>query len=239
LPPAANLSRLAAFVSVPLSMLPMLGCSSASLSQVPVTAAPPPKDDGKTAEGVGGGLSHSAALEELKIAPVGIVTDKQGSLRFPLPDALHWTRVKFFGVESLVGFRYGKEHHAVVAGTIVHVPLDAPQGTCAKTFEDWAMPWVRTFEVDITREAPRAFPWDNRIVDVDLLYARAATLATREGYAVAYGSYPAWPGACLILGIAVPAREDEERARAVRDRFAQEVLPHVRIVAKEEPKGRY
>jgi hypothetical protein len=76
-------------------------------------------------------------------------------------------------------------------------------------------------------------------VDVDVLYARAATLAMREGYAVAYGAYPAWPGACLILGIAVPAREDEERARAVRDRFAQEVLPHVRVLAREEPKERY
>jgi hypothetical protein len=238
-PDSRKPSRLPAFLCLVALLLTLLACSSASLSQVPVTAAPPPKDDGKTAEGVGGGLSHSAALEELKIAKVGLVTDKQGSLRFPLPDAPHWTRVKFFGIESLVGFRYGKEHHAVVAGTIVHVPLDAPQGACAKTFEEWAMPWVRTFEVDITREAPRAFPWDGRIVDVDLLYARAATLATREGYAVAYGSYPAWPGACLILGIAVPAREDEERARAVRDRFAQEVLPHVRVLAKDEPPGRY
>jgi hypothetical protein len=219
-----------------------LSCSSASLSQVPVTAAPPPKDDGKTAEGVGGGLSHSAALEELKIAKVGYVVDKQGSIRFPLPDAPHWTRVKFFGIESLVGFRYGKEHHAVVAGTVVHVPADATQSdgrACGKAFEDWAAPWVKTFEVDIERDAPRAFPWETRIVDVDVLYARAATLAMREGYAVAYGAYPAWPGACLILGIAVPAREDEERARAVRDRFAQEVLPHVRVLAREEPKERY
>jgi hypothetical protein len=220
-------------------VLGLAGCSSASLSQVPVTAAPPPKDDGKTAEGVGGGLSHSAALEELKIAKVGFVIDKQGSVRFPLPDAPHWTRVKFFGIESLVGFRYGKEHHAVVAGTVIHVPPDAPQGECGKAFESWAAPWVKAFEVDIEREAPRAFPWETRIVDVDVLYARAATLAMREGYAVAYGSYPAWPGACLILGIAVPAREDEERARAVRDRFAQEVLPRVRVLVKEEPKERY
>ena len=219
--------------------LPAAGCSSASLSQVPVAAASPPKDDGKTAEGVGGGLSHSAALEELKIAPVGFVVDKQMSVRFPLPDAPHWTRVKFFGVQSLVGFRYGKEHHAVVAGTIIHVPQGAPQGACAKSFEEWAMPWVKTFEVDIERDAPRAFPWNTQIVDVDVLYARAATLAMREGYAVAYGAYPAWPGSCLVLGIAVPAREDEERARAVRDRFAQEVLPHVRILAAEEPKERY
>jgi hypothetical protein len=101
------------------------------------------------------------------------------------------------------------------------------------------MPWVQAFEVEIQRDPPRAVPWHTRIVDIDLLYARAATLAAREGYAVAYGAYPAWPGACLILGIAVPAREDEERARQVRDRFAQEVLPRVQVIAEEEPKERY
>jgi hypothetical protein len=212
---------------------------SSSLSNVPVAAAPPPKDDGRTAEGVGGGLTHSAALEELKIAPMAPVVDAQRSIRFPLPDGRRWARVKFFGVESLVGFRYGREHHAVVAGTIVHLPLDAPQGACTTSFEDWATPWIRAFDVEIVRDPPRAFPWNTRIVDVDLLFARAATLAMREAYAVAYAAYPAWPGACLVFGIAVPARDDEERARAVRDRFVQEVLPRLRILANEEPKARF
>ncbi len=215
-------------------------CSSTtSLSSVPVAAAPPPKDDGQSAEGVGGGLAHSAALEQLKIAPVGFVIDQQRSIRFPLPDASHWTRVRFWGIESLVGFRYGKEHHAVVGATIMHVAPDAPQGACTATFEQWATPWVQAFEVELNREPPRAIAWRAKIVDIDLLNARAATLAMREGYAVAYAAYSAWPGACLVLGIAVPAREDEERARAVRDRFAQEVLPRVQVLRAEEPKGRF
>jgi hypothetical protein len=233
LPPLFHLAPLVAWV------LAFGGCSTSSLSNVPVAAAPPPKDDGKSAEGVGGGLTHSAALEQLKIAPFGFVVDKQVSIRIPLPDAPHWTRVRFWGVESLAGFRYGKEHHAVVGATITHVDPDAPQGACTKAFEEWAMPWVQTFEVELKRDPPRAIPWHAKIVDIDLLYARAATLAMREGYAVAYAAYPAWPGACLILGIAVPAREDEERARAVRDRFAQEVLPHVQVIAKDEPRERY
>ena len=236
MPTPSLVHRVSGFAALALSLG---ACSSASLSNVPVAAVPPPKDDGKSAEGLGGGLSHSAALEELKVAPTGFVIDRQRSVRFPLPDAPHWTRVKFFGVESLVGFRYGKEHNAVVAATITHVPADAPQGACTRSFEDWAMPWVQAFEVEIVREPPRALAWNARIVDVDLLYARAATLAAREGYAVAYGAYPAWPGACLIVGIAVPAREDEARARQVRDRFAQEVLPRVQVIAAEEPKERY
>jgi len=40
-------------------------------------------------------------------------------VRVGLPDADHWMRVKFWGVKSLVGFRYGKDHHAIVAGFIV------------------------------------------------------------------------------------------------------------------------
>src|ERR1700689_3490023 len=75
LPPLFYLAPLAACVSA------LSGCSTSSLSNVPVAAAPPPKDDGKSAEGVGGGLTHSAALEQLKIAPFGFVVDKQASIR--------------------------------------------------------------------------------------------------------------------------------------------------------------
>jgi hypothetical protein len=41
------------------------------------------------------------------------------------------------------------------------------------------------------------------------------------------------------VGIAVPSRDDSERARQVRDRFAQEVLPKIEVIAAEEPKERY
>ena len=44
---------------------------------------------------------------------------------------------------------------------------------------------------------------------------------------------------CLVLGIAIPARDELERARAVRDRFAAEVLPKLRITSKQEPKEAY
>jgi len=43
----------------------------------------------------------------------------------------------------------------------------------------------------------------------------------------------------LILGIAIPARGELERAKAVRDRFAAEVLPMVRVTAATEPKEMY
>jgi signal transduction histidine kinase len=86
-----------------------------------VPAAAPPKDDGSAAQGGGGGTAHAAAMEQLKIGKLEAKADKQNSVRLPLPDGSNWTRVKFWGVPSLVGFRYGKDHHAIVGGWIIEV----------------------------------------------------------------------------------------------------------------------
>ncbi len=218
------------------------GCSASSTnvaSPTHVAAIPPPKDDGKPSEGGTGGSEHSAALEELKIAPVTIRTDKQGALRIPLPDAGRWTRVKFWGVPSTVGFRYGKDHHAIVAGFVTHVDDNKVQGACLKSFENWATPWIEMFDADVTHEPPLAFSWKGQIVDVDVLTVKSETLAQHDTYAAAYAGYPAWKGACLIVGIAIPARDDEARAREVRDRYASELLPKVDTTMADEPKEQF
>lgn len=227
-------------------------CSSAAGPQAPsrpVVAAPPPTDDGKEARGGDGGEAHSARLEQLKIAPVLPRGDKQASVLIPLPDGANWTRVRFMTVPSLVGFRYGKDHHAIVAAFVTHVDDNAAQGACNKSFESWATPWIEAFEVDLKHEAPSAFPWSPpsdasspkvvSIVDVDPVFAKTATVLSRESYAAAWSAYPAWSKACLVVGVAVPARDDEPRAREVRDRFVREVFPKVTVTSKTEPKERY
>jgi hypothetical protein len=233
-----------------------LGCSSTSLPtsspsrRAVVAPAPPPKDDGKTAQGGPGGDAHSAALEQLRVAPFGPKTDKQSSVVVPLPDAPNWTRVRFLTVPGLVGFRYGKSHHAIVAGFVTHVDDNAVDGACTRSFESWATPWVEAFEVDVHHDAPAAFPWALpgageggarriAIVEVDPLMARTATLLSRELYAAAWVAYPVWDRACLVVGVAIPARDDEPRAREVRDRFVKEVFPKVVVTAATEPKERY
>jgi hypothetical protein len=239
-------------------------CTSASLPSATPTRAvapsPPPKDDGKPAQGGNGGDLHSAALEQLRIAATAPRTDKQNSIAIPLPDAPNWTRVRFLTVPGLVGFRYGKSHHAIVAGFVTHVDDNTVEGACSKSFEKWAMPWIEAFEVDLHHDAPSAFPWTLptapvqrppagtpltvapktiAIVDVDPLFAKTATVLSRETYAAAWAAYPAWDKACLIVGVAVPARDDEPRARDVRDRFVKEVFPKVVVTATVEPKERY
>jgi hypothetical protein len=221
-----------------------LGCSAAVPPRppqpiLPVAPAPPPKDDGLPSQGGEGGQAHAAALEQLRVARATWRADRQGSVRIELPDAAHWTRVKFWGVKSLVGYRYGKDHHAIVAAFVVHVDDETAPGACSAAFEQWAQPYVDSFEVAIEHDPPRAVPWNGKIVDIDALVARTATLGVHDEYAVAYATYPAWKRACIVMGVAIPARDELERAKAVRDRFATDLLPRMRVLSAEEPKERY
>lgn len=210
-----------------------------STAHLPVAAAPPPRDDGKAAQGGTGGTEHAAALEQLKAAPLRGATDRQNSVRILLPDARRWTRVRFWGQPSLVGFRYGKDHHAIVGGVVTHVPDNTVPGACSKSFEAWAGPLLESFDVEVKHEPPAAFVWRREIVELESVVAKTATLIDRDTYLVAFANYPAWKGACLVIGVAVPAREDEPRARAVRDRFAKEVLPALEVLTETEPPERY
>lgn len=253
----ASPTAVARAIGVALSLAGAAGCSTASGAPPsrPVAAAPPPKDDGKSAQGGNGGQTHSAALEQLKIAPVVAKTDKQSSVAIPLPDGDHWTRVRFLTLKSLVGYRYGKDHHAIFAGFVTHVDDNAVQGACSKSFEQYATPFVDAFEVELKHETPTAFTWSAppppapkgerpvrkiSIIDVDALHAKTATILARESYEAAWAAYPVWGDkACLVLGIAVPARDDPQRAKEVRDRFLRDVFPKVVVNGHEEPKERY
>jgi hypothetical protein len=239
-----------------ISLLSGCGAREKPAPNVPVAAASPPKDDGGAARGGAGGDDHSAALEQLKMSPLGRKTDREQTLRVSLPDAEHWTRVRFLTVKSLVAFRYGKEHHAIFAGFVSHVRDNTEQGACTKSMEQWATPYIEAFEVELAHGSPAAFAWSPladvrvpaskprgpkaiEIVEVDVLRANVATVLLRENYEAAWAAYPAWGrSACLALGIAVPIRNDPERARIVRDRFVQEVFPNVELSGSTEPTDR-
>jgi hypothetical protein len=224
--------------------------NSAQQSSRPVAPASPPKDDGKSAQGGPGGTEHAAALEQLKTASIVLKGDKQNAVLVPLPDAEHWTRVRFLTLKSLVGFRYGKDHHAIFAGFVTHVDDNTVQGACNKSFEQWATPWIEAFEVELKHDTPVAFPWTApvrpnetkkiAIVDVDPVHAKTATVLARESYEAAWSAYPAWGStACLVMGVAVPVRDDPARAKEVRDRFVREVFPKLVVTGHDEPKERY
>jgi hypothetical protein len=192
-------------------------------------------------------MAHSAALEQLRTAPLVMRDDKQGSVRLALPDGDNWTRVKFWGVPSLVGFRYGKDHHGIVGAFVTHVDDHSLEGACAKSFEQFAVPTIQMFDVELSHDPPLGFAWRNpqtpkaapHILSADLLVARTATVAARDTYAASWSAYPVWKNACLIVGVAIPSRDDEPRARSARDRFAKDVFKTVEILTPDEPKERY
>lgn len=228
-----------------IALLLILGCASKPPAAPAVVTAAPPVDDGKPAKGGSGGNEHYAALEQLKTASLSTRTDKQESVALDLPDGEHWTRVRFWTVKSLFGFRYGKEHHAIVGGYVLKVPDNKAPGACTKAFEEWARPWVETFDVDVKRERDASFAWLRNSGDKPItltthrLAAETSVLAMNDVYKGTYVGYPAWEGGCLIVGVAVPERGDVGRAEAVRERMANDVLPKVRILTDKEPPEVY
>ena len=240
--PGVRLAACAGFLVPFLPLVSLLGCSGAPPARralAPVAARSAAEGRRAARQGGRGGQEHAAALEQLHVATLGWRDDRQGSVASSCPTRAHWTRVKFWGVKSLVGFRYGKDHHAIVGGFVIHVDDDdararaARRSSSGRSRTSTRSRWSST----TTRRGPS--PWNGKIVDIDSLVASTATLGVHDEYAVAYATYPAWTGACLVLGVAVPARDELERAKAVRDRFATEILPHVKVMSQEEPKERY
>jgi len=215
-------------------------CASRRATVVrPVAPQSPPEDDGLPSQETQGGLEHAQALEELGVAPLGWALDHQHSIRVMLPDAPHWLRVRLWTVKTLVTFRYGKDHHALVAGAVLHVPNENAPQACTQAVENRAQKWIDAFSIVISHDRPQAFPWDGKIVDVDPFVATIATLGNHEQYAAAYATFPAWPGACLILGVTIPSRGELTRAKAARDRFVRDVFPKVQLLAQKEPPQAY
>jgi hypothetical protein len=64
---------------------------------------------------------------------------------------------------------------------------------------------------------------------------QVATVVAHGTYECAYAAYPAWKDTCLVIGVAIPSRDDDARARALRDRFARELLPNVKVSASAPP----
>lgn len=190
--------------------------------------------------------AHAAALEQLAIAPFEARTDRQKSVRILLPDMSSWRRVRFLGIKSLVGFRYGIDHHAV-AGAFVMDVKDRTPATCQQAFERWAKPWLETFEVEYQFDKPVGFTWRNtlrpndppEILSAVTLSARTTSVLAHDSYHATYAIYPAWPDKCLVVGMATVARGEDERAKKARDRFAQEVFSKLELTSEAAPTKSY
>src|SRR5690606_14533247 len=132
----------------------VVGCGTGSTPPAqPPAKAQPPSPESVTRDHPGGDSDqpHAAALTRLLESPWGHRVDKDDQLMVPLPDAEHWKRVRYFGVDHFVGFRYGKDHHAMVAVFVQKVePDDLTSEKCLRRFEQWGRPLIQPFDVDFS-----------------------------------------------------------------------------------------
>jgi len=174
---------------------------------------------------------HEAALDRLLKESWGWRNDKQDALHVPLPDWKNWRRIRYFGVPTFVGFRYGDDHHAVIAVWV----RDADEGTtpdqCLENFEKWGEPTAHSFSVKVQDPVVTRLPWNPMAnpkgdgsleIVVKSVNAEISTLFSNKSYAAAYGAYVMWPKTCTIFGVAVPVRDSAELARDVRDRYVND-----------------
>jgi hypothetical protein len=174
---------------------------------------------------------HDAALARLLKESWGWRNDKQDALHVPLPDWKNWRRIRYFGVPSFVGFRYGDDHHAVIAIWVRETDEGTTPDQCLEKFEKWGEPTAHSFSVKVSDPTVTRSPW-NPVpgpapegpleVVVKSVDAEVSTLFAKTSYAAAYAGYVMWPKTCTIFGIAVPIRDSDELARQVRDRYVSD-----------------
>jgi hypothetical protein len=193
----------------------------------PIPARPkPPTPESVTLKEPGGDAEdkQEAALFRQLDQAWGQRVDKDDQLLVPLPDAEHWKRVRFWGVEHFVGFRYGNEHHAFTVGFVQEVPAGTPvtSDTCMRRFEQWGRPQTKPFDVKFGPFAVEHQKWRDQRLEVHLVDGQVSIGFSTTSFSAAWAAYPAYSDGCLIYAIAVPWREHPDLAKLVRDRFVKE-----------------
>jgi hypothetical protein len=237
-----------------LGALALCACASAKPPQDPVnmpaatgadgaTAAPgqvqgaskarpkPPTPESVTIKEPGGDAAdpQQAALFRQLDEPWGQRSDKDDELLVPLPDSGHWKRVRYWGVEHFVGFRYGNEHHALAIGFSQTVPAGTPitSETCMRRFEAWGRPQTKPFDVKFGPFGVKHQRWHDQHLEVHTVDGEVSVGFTTTSFSAAWAAYPAYDDGCLVYAIAVPWRDHPELARQVRDRFVSEGFAQV------------
>jgi hypothetical protein len=179
---------------------------------------------------------HEAALERLLAAPLGWRSDHEDVLHVPMPDWENWRRIRYYGVPTFVGFRYGNAHRAVLAAWIRPTAPGDDLETCLAKFETWARPQADVFGVTTTPAETTRARWARGEVVIRTIDAQVSSLIWQRSYAAAYGAYTMWPGTCTVLGVAVLVKGSDELAHRVRDRYVREGFAAMQRQAEKVPQ---
>lgn len=188
--------------------------------------------------------AHVDALARLASAAWGSRLDKRRTFTLPFPDAAQWTHVKFFGVTTLAGWRYGDDHHAVAAAFTFDPPeVPASIEGCAQRFADWGVVRANAFDLQIGDARVSDVTWTGArdgqpsTVRVFVVDAQRRSVFGLARYPSAYAVYPAWTDACLVIGVSVPEDDAGTLAGKVRDRLVRDALPSLVAKPGEGPKA--
>jgi hypothetical protein len=207
---------------------PSAGASGSPTASTAVakTRPRPPSPGSVTVKEPGGDADDraEAALFRQLDEAWGKRTDKDDQLLVPLPDANNWKRVRYWGVEHFVGFRYGNDHHALAIGFVQEVPAGTPvsSDTCMRRFEAWGRPQTKPFNVKFGPFAVHHQRWRDQRLEVHAVDGEFSAAFSTTSFSAAWAAYPAYTDGCLVYAVAVPWRDHPELAKAVRDRWVAE-----------------
>jgi hypothetical protein len=218
-------------------LLSTAACGSSAPTQPPGV---PPRPQTVTVAEPGGDAHdpHVAALSRALAQPWGQRDDKDGQIFVPLPDWEKWKRVRYWGVEHLVGFRYGDEHHAVALIFVrdVEPGADLDSKSCLRDFEAWARPQTQGYDVKLQPIETRTSKWRGQRLYIHFVDGHADYGFSRKKFSAAWAAYPAYPDACLIYAIGVPWRDHADEAKKLRDRFLTEAFERVNPLTQTRPE---
>ena len=248
--PTAFRSRGNPFAHSGLALLPFLllaACGASPPPQLaqaaqqpaPLKAAPAPTPATVTVKEPGGDAvdPHEAALERLLSAPWGLRTDKADQVSVPMPDSDNWKRVRYYGVDHYVGFRYGDEHHAMLIAFVQELPAGTPMksDTCVRSFEAWGLPQTHAFDVKFSPFESHLGKWQSQILESRSVDGKVNLGFEAAEFSGAWAAYPSYKDACLVLAVAVPWRDHPELAQKLRDRFVSEGFPRLAVASDVRP----
>ena len=219
-----------------LALLVASGCAATPAPpapwQPPVQSAMPvpPPDSGPPSE-------LRAAFERQLAAGWGWQNDKDDQVHAPLPDWRKWKRVRFWGIEHLMGFRYGSGHDALTVVLPVELPpgIETTTATCMSAFETWARPQARHYDVvlgpmrtkrGLWRGSRLLIKWGNGHVDFGF---------KRRKFSAAWAAYPAYAHGCLIYAVSMQWKDESALAQRVRDRFVEEGFERMKTLTELPP----
>lgn len=191
----------------------------------------PPSPESVTIKEPGGDAENpeEAALLRQLDEKWGQRGDKDDQVFLPLPDSDHWKRVRYWGVEHFVGFRYGNEHRVLAIGFVQEVPPGTPVTSeqCMRRFEAWGRPQTKPFDVKFGPFAVKQQRWRDQRLEVHTVDGEFSAAFSTTSFSAAWAAYPAYKDGCLIYAMAVPWRDHPDLAKQVRDRFVNEAFTQV------------